>query len=129
MSRTLPAPKPDPETEKFWAAAAEGRLLLHRCKKCGRVHYYPRIVCPACGAMEPEALQSSGEGEIYSVSVMRRGEDAPYAVAYVTLNEGPSILTNILADDLGALKAGDRVRLAWAETDGGPPVPMFTPAG
>ena len=128
MSRTLPAPKPDPETEKFWAAAKDGRLLLHSCAACGKAHYYPRIVCPACGAMEPKALESKGEGAIYSVSVMRRGEGAPYAVAYVTLDEGPSILTNILADDLDALKIGDRVRLKWAETDGGPPVPMFEPA-
>jgi uncharacterized OB-fold protein len=52
----------------------------------------------------------------------------PYAIAYVTLEEGPTMLTNIVDGDLDAIRIGQRVRVRFVPTDGGPPVPMFAPA-
>ena len=46
MTRPLPAPEPNVETQPFWDAAAEGRLLIKRCGACGEPHYYPRALCP-----------------------------------------------------------------------------------
>ena len=37
--RTIPAPQPNPETQAFWAVAAQGRLLLKKCLACSQVHY------------------------------------------------------------------------------------------
>ena len=75
-------------------------------------------------------MASEGVGEIYSVSVMRRGEGAPFAVAYVTLDEGPAVLTNIVDCDPDTLAIGQRVRIAFKPTEeGAPPVPTFTPSG
>ena len=59
------------------------------------------------------------------MSTMRRGKDAPYTLAYVTLDEGPAVLTNLTGD---GLTIGDRVRVAFQPTEGGPPVPMFAAA-
>eukprot|EP01037_Dinobryon_pediforme_P012411 gene12411-12497_t len=53
---------------------------------------------------------------------MRRAPE-PYVIAYVTLAEGPTMLTNIVGCDFDALRVGQPVRLAWVETQGGPPVP------
>jgi len=125
--RTFPAPVPNPETKPFWEAAAEGRLLLKRCQSCGEVHYYPRAYCPFCGSGETEWQPASGGGTIYSYSVMRRAE-APYAIAYVTLDEGVTMMTNLVDCDLDAIRIGQRVRLVFKPTEGGPPVPAFTPA-
>jgi hypothetical protein len=58
---------------------------------------------------------------------MRRAE-IPYAIAYVTLDEGVTMLTNIVDCDLDTLRIGQRVRVVFKPTEGGPPVPMFTPA-
>ena len=58
---------------------------------------------------------------------MKRGE-APYAIAYVTLAEGPSMMTNIVDCDLDALKIGQDVKVKFVPTEGGPPMPFFTPA-
>ena len=57
---------------------------------------------------------------------MRRAP-TPYAIAYVTLAEGVSMLTNIVDCDFDTIRIGRDVRLVFKPTDGGPPVPMFTP--
>ncbi|HEY4908260.1 MAG TPA: zinc ribbon domain-containing protein, partial [Methylomirabilota bacterium] len=49
QERKIPAPEANPETRPFWEAAAAGRLLIGKCKTCGKPHYYPRAICPLCG--------------------------------------------------------------------------------
>ena len=49
-------------------------------------------------------------------------------MAYVTLAEGPTMLTNIVDCDFDKLKIGQKVKVVFKPTDGGPPLPMFTPA-
>ena len=58
---------------------------------------------------------------------MRRAP-VPYAIGYVTLAEGPRMLTNIVDCDLDKLKCDQPVTVTFKPTDGGPPLPMFTPA-
>jgi uncharacterized protein len=125
--RTIPAPPVSPETKPFWDAAAAGTLLLKRCEACGERHYYPRAICPFCGSDRTAWLEASGRGTIYSYSVFRRAP-VPYAIAYVTLEEGPTMMTNIVDGDLDAIRIGQHVRLRFTPTDGGPPVPTFAPA-
>jgi uncharacterized protein len=125
--RKIPAPQPNPETAAFWEGAAHGRLLLNKCLACSQLHYYPRALCPFCGSDRTEWQAASGLGSIYSWSVMRRAE-VPYAIAYVTLEEGITMMTNIVDCDLDGIRIGQRVRVVFKPTDGGPPVPAFTPA-
>jgi uncharacterized OB-fold protein len=72
-------------------------------------------------------VEASGRGRIYTFSVMRRAPE-PYAIGYVTLDEGPSMLTNFVDCDFDKLCIGQSVRLTFTPTEGGPPVPTFTPA-
>ena len=125
--RKIPAPEPNPETTPFWDAATQGRLLLKKCQACNQPHYYPRTICPFCGSDRTEWQPASGRGTIYSWSVMRRAEP-PYCIAYVTLEEGPTMMTNIVGADLDAIRIGQKVRVIFTPTEGGPPVPTFTPA-
>jgi len=125
--RTIPAPEAGPETKAFWEAAAQGTLLIKKCRACGQSHYYPRALCPFCQSDATEWQRVAGGGTIYSYSVMRRAE-VPYAIAYVTLDEGPTMMTNLVGCDFDALSIGQRVTLVFTPTDGGPPVPTFTPA-
>ena len=124
--RKIPAPPSNPETKEFWDAAAQGKLLIKRCTACAAVHYYPRALCPFCDSDATEWQAASGAGTIYSYSVMRRAE-VPYAIAYVTLDEGVTMMTNLVDCDFNALRIGQRVRLVFKPTDGGAPVPTFTP--
>ena len=125
--RTIPSVPPSPDTKPFWEGAAQGKLLLKKCRACSQVHYYPRPLCPFCGSDATEWQAAAGGGVIYSFSVMRRAE-VPYAIAYVTLDEGITMMTNLVDCDFDRLKIGQRVRLVFTPTDGGAPVPTFTPA-
>lgn len=124
--RRMPAPQPNPETQAFWDAANEGRLLLRRCTACGEAHFYPRTICPFCFSDATEWLESAGQGTVHAFSVMRRGP--PFALAYVTLDEGPTMMTNIVDCDLDAVRIGQKVRVLFKESDGDYRVPVFTPA-
>ena len=126
--RKIPAPEANPETRPFWEAATAGRLLIGKCKSCGKPHYYPRAICPLCGSDATEWVPASGRGAVYSYSVMRR-VPVPYALAYVTLEEGVTMMTNIVDCDFDKLKCEQPVKVVFKATEGnGPPLPMFTPA-
>ena len=127
QERKIPAPETNPETKPFWEAAAQGRLLIKKCVTCGEAHFYPRAICPFCGSDKTEWVTASGRGTVYSYSVMRR-VPVPYALAYVTLEEGVSMMTNIVDCDLDAIRIGQPVTVTFKPTEGGPPVPMFRPA-
>ncbi|HOA92653.1 MAG TPA: Zn-ribbon domain-containing OB-fold protein [Quisquiliibacterium sp.] len=127
--RKMPAPLPNPENQPYWDAAKEGKLLVKRCKDCGEFHFYPRAICPFCFSDQTEWVESKGTGSIYSYSVMRRGVPVPFAIAYVTLDEGITMLTN-MADgtDLDGLSIGQKVKVAFKAAEDGSAVPVFTPA-
>jgi uncharacterized protein len=126
-ARRIPAPSVNVESKPFWDAAAEGRFLIKRCTACGKAHWYPRSICPYCFSDKTIWEDSPGEGVIYTYSVMYRSPTGPYAIGYVTLNEGPAVMTNFVDCDLKALKIGQKVKVRFQATDGGPPVPVFAP--
>ena len=125
--RKLPASVTSPETEEYWAAAKEGKLLVKKCKACGKTHHYPRSLCPYCFSDKTEWTTASGKGVLYSYSVMRRAP-IPYALAYVTLAEGTTMMTNMVDCDFDKLKCGQAVQVVFKPTEGGGALPCFTPA-
>jgi uncharacterized OB-fold protein len=126
MARKITPPAVNPETKPFWDAARVGRFLVPFCAACGKAHWYPRAICPFCAGDKVEWREASGKGTIYTFSVMRRVKE-PYAIAHVTLAEGPTMLTNIVNCDFDSLHIGQPVAVVFQETEGGPPVPMFKP--
>ncbi|WP_293365809.1 Zn-ribbon domain-containing OB-fold protein [Phenylobacterium sp.] len=127
MSRPIPAPMVSVETKPFWDAAREGRFLIGRCQDCGKAYWYPRKMCPHCLSANTVLEESPGEGVIYTYSVMHRSPTGPYAVGYVTLDEGPAVLTNFVDVAPDGLSIGLRVKVKFQPTEGGPPVPVFAP--
>ena len=128
MTRVIPPPVVNVETQPFWDAAKEGRFLIKRCVPCGKAHWYPRAICPFCMSGETVWEESPGEGVIYTYSVMHRSPSGPYAIGYVTLNEGPAVLTNFVGVAPDGLSIGIKVKVRFQDTEGGPPVPVFAPA-
>jgi uncharacterized protein len=127
MTRPVPAPSVNLETQAFWDAAREGRFLIKRCQDCGKPHWYPRAICPFCMSSDTVWEESPGEGVIYTYSVMYRSPSGPYAIGYVKLDEGPHVMTNFLGMATDALSIGMRVNVKFQPTEGGPPVPVFGP--
>ena len=125
--RTYVAPAVSMETEAFWQAADEGKFLLKTCGDCNQIHYYQRAICPHCMSDNTEWVEASGKAKIYTFTVLRRVA-IPYAVAYVTLQEGPTIMTNIVDCDFDTLAVGMDVEVTFRKTDGGHDLPVFRPA-
>ena len=128
QDRKIPAPAVNPEVKPFFDAAAEGRLLVKRCADCGEHHHYPRAICPHCFSANTGWAEAKGTGTVYTYSILRRGVPVPYCIAYVTLDEGVSMLTNLVDCDYDSVRIGQKVKVVFKATEGGPPVPMFTPA-
>lgn len=128
LPNKLPAPTIEPGTEHFWDQARAGKLALKYCKSCGKAHWYPRTLCPFCMG-ETDWKTASGKGTVYTFSVMQRGNPNPYCIAYVTLEEGVTMMTQIVDCDLDTVHIGQAVEVVFKPTEGenAPPVPMFKP--
>lgn len=128
-----PLPEVTPETKRFWAATLEDRLLLNRCRACGLVYYYPRAHCPDCLSDDVAWIDANGDGEIYSYTVVHQAaswpnEYLPFVLAYVTLEEGVTIMTNIVDVDPSQVAVGDPVSVSFVPTEKGSlAVPVYTP--
>ena len=105
----------------FWEATKNRELKFQKCRECGFVRWPPSISCPKCYSMDFDYVVSKGVGRVYSFVVYRVAfheafkERVPYVVAIVELEEGPSILTNIINCDPSSLECGMQVRLVWEE--------------
>lgn len=123
---------PTLETADFWAGTAEGTFLLQRCDDCETVIWYPRGHCPACMSMNVSSFDCAGNGVVYSFSITRKGAGAwrdsgPYVLAYVELDEGPRVLTNIVGCPVDTVHIGQPVKVVFEDTLEGTAVYRFTP--
>lgn len=65
-------------------------------------------------------------GEVYSYTVMRRAKPA-YAIAYVRLDSGPVVMTNLVNCEFDDMHIGMRVRAVFQADESGTMVPLFEP--
>jgi uncharacterized OB-fold protein len=124
-SFSFAAPVRSPETERFWDAAREGKLLIKQCDACGETFFYPRALCPFC-LSDSSWIETSGVGTVYSYTHVHLRDDG-YVLALVTLAEGPTMMTNILAPDPAQISVGQQVRVQFAPSTGDDPIPVFAP--
>lgn len=138
MTSLRPQPRfPEPDTEPFWEATKDHRLTYQTCNDCQSVVFYPRRHCGKCGSTNTSWNESKGEGTVYTFSVIMQSRHpgfrdlGPYAVAYVDLDEGFRIMTNVVGvqDPTKDIQCGMRVKVRWEDQgEGGVSLPMFEPA-
>ncbi|HIE4194953.1 MULTISPECIES: Zn-ribbon domain-containing OB-fold protein [Burkholderia] len=127
----LPIPVANADSQPYWDAARERRLLIRKCKACGTTHFMPRYLCPSCWSDQIEWVESSGAGHVHSFTIIWRaplasfGAHAPYVVALIDLDEGPRMLTNIVGDEALSVRIGDRVGVTFEDRGGGAMLPQF----
>jgi len=86
-------PSPTPDDREFWEGAARGELRIQRCRACALHQHYPRSLCSHCGSDDLEWVTASGNGTVYSYTVIRQngvlpfGDRVPFVVAAVDLDE------------------------------------------
>ncbi|MBI2872803.1 MAG: Zn-ribbon domain-containing OB-fold protein [Chloroflexi bacterium] len=107
-----PVPRPlNPEhTKPFWDAAKRHELVLPRCTKCSRYHFYPREECPYCMTPTLEWVKVSGKGRLYTYNVVYQPQnrafvsEVPYVYAVIQLEEGVKMVSNIVGRPKEELK-------------------------
>ena len=111
-------PVATPETEGFWRAASEGRLVVQRCDTCLQRRFPPVPACAACASTARSWLSAAGTGTVYSYVVNHRAapgyESAvPYCTAVIELTEGVRMMSTLVGvharDDTSLLDALVRV--------------------
>ncbi|MEX0406841.1 OB-fold domain-containing protein [Aquibium sp. LZ166] len=116
--------------EPFWALLkSEGRLHLQCCADCGTWRYPPGPVCQACLSPRAEWKPVGGGGELLSWVIFHRqylpAYPAPHNVIAVRLDEGPTIISNLVDNPHGEGIIGSRVELTVVEMDDGVALPRF----
>ena len=130
---TRPLPLVDNWNKPFWAACAEGRLTLQRCKTTGKCFFPPAPVSPFTGRPDWEWITASGRGTLWSFVVFHQSyfpgmrDELPYPVVMVKLDEGPYLLTNIEGLEPEDLKIGMRLAVRFPGGPEGFVLPQFGP--
>lgn len=131
-----PLPQITPVTKPFWEAAARKELVIQRCVSCGALVWCPRPLCMECGGERLEWTPMSGRGKVYSFTVIRevvgrgaRGfeNEIPYVVAWVDLQEGPRLVSNIVGCPVEKVEIGMAVEAVFEEAGPGLLLPKFKP--
>ncbi len=132
MPDPLSAVPPGPGPEQIFATAlAEGRFVIQRCRGCRAHIFYPRVLCPQCGAIEHDWITPSGLGTVYSYTVVRRRAEqgGDYNVALIDLDEGPRMMSRVEGLAADSLRIGLRVAIDFARQADGKNLIIFRPAG
>ena len=138
-NKEIPKPLPEitPVTQPFWEGAAQGKLLMQRCRDCHSWVWCPRPACVECGSERLEWTPLSGRGRIFAFTVIRevvgralRGfaKDIPYVTAWIDLEEGPRFCSNIVHCPVEKVAIGMAVEVVFEKAGSGIFLPKFKPA-
>ena len=133
-----------PEVAPFWAGCAEGELRVQACASCGRRRMPPRPMCPYCNSFDTTWELMSGRARVWSVVIPHPpllpayGEQAPYNVVVVELEDDPSIrfVGNVVLEADAALDSiephtveiGDPLQVVFSHVADDVWLPHWTPA-
>ena len=111
-----------------WTTGEEG-IVYQGCGACGKVQYFHRSFCAACGAPDPVEKSASGAGTIYATSLVCRAATpetrahVPYNIVLVDTAEG----FRMMAHGDNDLVIGDQVTARY-QPFAGRLVPYFAKA-
>ncbi len=133
------APAFDWETRAYWEGCGRHELVLQRCRDCKTVQHRPRALCVSCFSDEIEHFRASGRGVVHTFTIIQQNglpafrDACPYVLAYVALEEGPQLMTDVVGCDVEAVEIGmpvvvDFVDVESDAAEGSLAVPRFRPA-
>jgi uncharacterized OB-fold protein len=135
QTTTKPIPVPDTFSAPFFDGARAGRLMLQHCTGCDRWSFPVRERCPHCFAAKLEWRQASGQGTLYTFTIMHQvmnpgfASAVPYNVAQIDLAEGVRITANIVGISNDQLRIGMPLQAVFEDVGGNVSLPKFGPAG
>jgi uncharacterized OB-fold protein len=127
-------PQITPETAEFWAGCKRHELLIQRCADCNAAQFYPRVFCTHCSGSTVHWVRASGRATLTSYTVVHRAvsqayaAEVPYVVALVRLEEGPTMMSNVVGGSAANLKIGMPLAVVFDDWTEDVTVPKFRPA-
>lgn len=127
-------PTPDATSGPFWTGGLDGKLLIHRCRGCGRFFHPPAPACWRCRGTDVGPEPVSGRATVAAFTINRQpwipGFPPPYVVGMVELAEQPDVrlVTNVVGIAPEMVRVGMEVEVLFEEWDG-VALPLFRPAG
>lgn len=115
-------PKINQIDRPYWEGAAAGKLLLQKCRACGKVQFFPRAVCVDCFSSEIDWVPAGGGGKVHSftwVHVPRNPafkDEVPICYANIILDEGVIMESRIVGQGIQDVQLGHRVKVAFQDT-------------
>jgi uncharacterized OB-fold protein len=104
---------------RYWREIPQRyRYEAAKCDKCGKVFFPPRQVCSGCRGQKFSnvILAQSGTVETFTVIHVAPtgfGDQVPYAVGIIKLDDGVRLTAQIVDAELDKLAIGDRVKLEF----------------
>lgn len=135
MAYIKPLPTIDNWNRGFWAAAREEKLAAPHCQDCGKIFFPPGACCPHCLSQNLGWKALSGRGTVESWTVFHQlyykgfADELPYNVAVVRLDEGISLMSNIVGVARDGLSSGMKVQVCFEQATDDITLPKFRPAG
>jgi uncharacterized OB-fold protein len=129
-----PLPHIDEEMRPWWEALQRHELYVQKCRDCGDLRFHPRAVCPSCLSSRTEWVRSKGTGKIYTFTVTHQNQAAgfreslPYVMAWVELDEGVKMLTNIVDCPPEQVRIGMPVEAVFDDVTAAVTLLKFRPA-
>lgn len=113
-SHSMPIPGPE---RIYLDKLAQGQFEIQKCAACGRHVFYPRVLCPHCGASRLDWVMPSGNGTVYSSTTVRRKpvDGGDYNVALIDLDEGVRMMSRVADVAPDQVKIGQRVKARIAD--------------
>ncbi|MFI9808373.1 bifunctional MaoC family dehydratase N-terminal/OB-fold nucleic acid binding domain-containing protein [Streptomyces sp. NPDC052301] len=127
-----PRPVVNRDNAGFWQGVAEHALLIQRCTDCGTLRHPWLPGCNACGGLDWDTVEASGEGSVHSYVVMHHPPfpafDPPYAVGLVELAEGVRMVGTVVGVPYDKVRIGLPVRVEFRtceDEEGALVLPVF----
>ena len=114
-------PKINKVDQPYWEGAAAGKLLLQKCRDCGKVQFFPRVACVDCFG-DLDWIESKGTGKVHTFTLVRVPrnpafkEEVPIYYINVILDEGVIMESRLVGDAKEKVKMGDRVKVVFLQT-------------
>ena len=135
MAYIKPLPAYDNVNRPYWDAAKEHEFVLQKCEDCGHVQFPPAGVCSNCLSDKVGWTRASGRGRVWSFNVFHQvywesfRDEVPYNVAWVELEEGPMIISNLVDIKNEDIRVDMPVEVAFEDITEEWTLPKFKPAG
>ena len=129
-----PLPHIDEESRPWWEAAQRHDLYIQKCRDCGDLRFHPRALCTSCMSARTEWVRCKGTGKIYTFTVTNQNQaggfrdSLPYIMAWVEVDEGLKMLTNIVDCPPEQVKIGMPVEAVFDDVTPEVTLVKFRPA-